>query len=85
VVLVEDGMRETLIERLNARGVAAGIHYPTLVPFQPAYAHLGYQRGQFPVAEDVASRCLSLPMYPELTDAQLEYVADTLKECLKTR
>jgi dTDP-4-amino-4,6-dideoxygalactose transaminase len=83
VVLVDDGVREMLIEKLAERGVSTGIHYPTPVPFQPAYAQLGYQRGQFPVAEDVARRCLSLPMYPDLTGVQIEYVAETLKDCLK--
>ena len=84
VVLVEDGVREGLLQKLAERGVAAGVHYPTLVPFQPAYEHLGYRPGQLPVAEDVARRCLSLPMYPELTDMQIEYVAESVKECLKT-
>jgi dTDP-4-amino-4,6-dideoxygalactose transaminase len=53
------------------------------VPFQPVYANLGYRRGEFPVAEGVASRCLSLPMFPELTDEQLEYVAETIKDCVE--
>ena len=71
-------------KQLAERGVATAIHYPTLVPFQPAYAHLGYRRGHFPVAEGVAGRCMSLPMYPELSDQQLEYVAQSLQDCLKT-
>ena len=49
------------------QGIATGIHYPTPVPFQPAYAHLGYRRGDFPVAEHLMANCLSLPMFPELT------------------
>lgn len=84
VVLVEDGVRDRLIESLAERGVATGVHYPTLVPLQPAYASLGYGPGQLPVAEDVARRCLSLPMYPDLTDDQIVYVAESVKECLKT-
>jgi dTDP-4-amino-4,6-dideoxygalactose transaminase len=63
--------------------VATGIHYPTPVPHQPAYAHLGYSRGDFPVAEDVAGRCLSLPMFPELTREQIEYVAKALRAWLR--
>ena len=53
------------------------------MPFQPAYQHLGYQPGVFPVAEDLMRNCLSLPMYPELTATQLEYVAAALRECLQ--
>ncbi len=62
------------------RGVATSIHYPTLVPFQPAYASLGYRRGAFPVAEDLFASCLSLPIYPELTEEQVRYVARVLRE-----
>jgi len=84
VVLVDGIEREVLMKRLAERGIATAIHYPTLVPHQPAYAHLGCRRGEFPVAEDVASRCLSLPMFPELTDEQLEYVAESVKDCLRS-
>jgi dTDP-4-amino-4,6-dideoxygalactose transaminase len=45
---------------------------------QPAYAGLGYGRGDFPVAELLAERILSLPMFPEIGDAQIEYVVDRL-------
>lgn len=82
VVLLEDTDRGRLMTQLAERGVATAIHYPTLVPFQPAYAHLGYRRGDFPIAEHVASRCLSLPMFPEMTDEQLVYVAESVKECI---
>jgi len=74
--------RDELRSALAERGVAAGVHYPTPVPFQPAYHHLGYRAGDFPVAEDLMRSCLSLPLYPELTAAQLEYVAAALRECL---
>ncbi len=76
--------RDELRSALAEWGVATGIHYPTPVPFQPAYRHLGHQPGDFPVAEELMRSCLSLPMYPELTAAQLEYVATALCECLQT-
>ncbi|MBI2823276.1 MAG: DegT/DnrJ/EryC1/StrS family aminotransferase [Planctomycetia bacterium] len=82
VVLADGVDRQILIKRLAERGVATAIHYPTPVPLQPAYAHLGHRRGDFPVAEDVTSRCLSLPMFAELTDDQVEYVADAIKDCV---
>lgn len=84
VVLLDGADRATLAKGLAERDIATAIHYPTLVPNQPAYAHLGYRRGQFPIAEGVAGRCMSLPMYPELSDHQLEYVAQSLQDCLKT-
>lgn len=83
VVLVPLGLRDEIRERLAAVGVATGVHYPTLVPHQPAYAPLGYNRGDFPTAEDVAARCLSLPMFPELTEEQIGAVAAALRACLR--
>jgi Predicted pyridoxal phosphate-dependent enzyme apparently involved in regulation of cell wall biogenesis len=50
---------------------------------QKAYAHLGYKAGDFPVAEKAARECLSLPIYPELTDAQVQRVADVVKDFFK--
>jgi dTDP-4-amino-4,6-dideoxygalactose transaminase len=79
VVLLEGVQRKQLMDQLAERGVATAIHYPTLVPFQPAYAHLGYRPGDLPVAEDVSSRCLSLPMFAELSDEQLLHVAQSIK------
>jgi dTDP-4-amino-4,6-dideoxygalactose transaminase len=70
--------RETLGATLDAAGVGTGVHYPTPVHLQPAYAGLGYERGAFPNAEQYAATCLSLPMFPELTPEQQEYVAESI-------
>ncbi len=83
VVLVRGISRDVLQKRLAERGVATGVHYPTPVPLQPAYAELGYHPGDLPVAEDVMSHCLSLPMFAELTEEQIEYTATALKDCLQ--
>ena len=64
--------------RLGARGVQTGIHYPVPLHLTPAYAGLGYARGDFPVAEALAARILSLPMFPQLTAEQQEYVVERL-------
>ena len=58
---------EQLLKKLNAAGIGAGIHYPIPIHLQPAYRHLGYRPGDFPVTERAAERILSLPMYAELT------------------
>lgn len=82
VVLVPDGSRDVLQKELARRGIATGVHYPTPVPLQPVYAHLGYRPGDFPVAEDVMRRCLSLPIFPEMTEEQIERVAEVLCELM---
>jgi dTDP-4-amino-4,6-dideoxygalactose transaminase len=76
-VEVED--RDTVRERLRDMGVATGVHYPTPIHLQPAYTNLGHGLGTFPEAERSSARVLSLPMYPELTDAQVDHVAASLR------
>lgn len=71
--------REPLLKHLNAHGIGAGVHYPIPVHLQPAYANLGYQRGDLPATEAFADECLSLPIYPELADDQLQRVVTEVK------
>jgi dTDP-4-amino-4,6-dideoxygalactose transaminase len=66
--------RDTVIRSLSEQGVGTGIHYPIPVHLQAAYRSLGYGRGAFPVAEQCADEFVSLPMFPELTNQQLEWV-----------
>jgi dTDP-4-amino-4,6-dideoxygalactose transaminase len=77
---VEVGDRDGVRARLQRMGVAAGVHYPTPAHLQPAYAHLRRGAGSFPEAERSAARVLSLPMFPELTDAQVDRVVEALRE-----
>jgi dTDP-4-amino-4,6-dideoxygalactose transaminase len=58
------------------------LHYPLPLHLQKAYAHLGYKKGDFPVTENIADRLLSLPMYPELSKQQIEYVVQSIEEFL---
>ncbi|MCI0655720.1 MAG: DegT/DnrJ/EryC1/StrS family aminotransferase [Acidobacteria bacterium] len=76
VVQVED--REGFQAHLRQHGVESGIHYPVPIHLQPAYAYLGYSLGDFPVAESLAQRIVSLPIYPEMTEAQIETVIDAV-------
>ncbi len=80
VVAVED--RDGVRERLAQRGVDSGIHYPVPLHVQPAYGELGYSLGDFPVAERRAQRILSLPMFPEITREQRDYVVTCLTQAL---
>jgi dTDP-4-amino-4,6-dideoxygalactose transaminase len=70
--------REALQAALKEEGVSTGIHYPIPVHMQTAFADLGYQAGDFPVAERVANEVLSLPMYPELSEEQVKTVSTAL-------
>jgi dTDP-4-amino-4,6-dideoxygalactose transaminase len=64
---------------LTEAGVQTGVHYPIPVHLQPAYADLGYSSGDFPIAEQAAAEVLSLPMFPEMTDQQIESIATVFR------
>jgi dTDP-4-amino-4,6-dideoxygalactose transaminase len=75
--------REAIRNGLEEAGVETAIHYPIPVHLQKAYAALGYGPGAFPVSEKIASEILSLPIYPELTDAQVEKICSSIGEALQ--
>jgi dTDP-4-amino-4,6-dideoxygalactose transaminase len=79
IYAVRTKQRDALKQHLKSRDIETGIHYPIPLHLQPVNANLGYQRGDFPNAEQVADEELSLPMYPELTDAQVEIIAQAVK------
>lgn len=74
--------RDTVLLRLKEEGIDAGIHYPVPLHLQPAYGHLGYARGDFPATERVADQILSLPIFPEMTEGQVETVVSALRRAL---
>jgi len=74
--------REAVMASLQSKGVASGIHYPIPLHLQEAYKDLGYQKGQFPIAERCAQQQVSLPMFAELSEDQVSYVAETLKKAV---
>ena len=71
--------RDALQEFLKARGVGTAVYYPLPLHLQPCFAYLGYREGQFPESERASREVLSIPVFPELTEAQLAYVADTVR------
>lgn len=78
--MIETERRDDLKDFLHERGIQTGIHYPTPIHLQKAYADLGHKRGDFPHAEYLAPRILSLPMFAELTDDQIQYVCGQIAE-----
>lgn len=80
--VIRCGHRDRLRQRLNSQGIQTGIHYPVPVHLQQAFKMCGYRRGDLPVTEQIAQEILSLPMYPELTVEQIEYVAEAIKASL---
>jgi dTDP-4-amino-4,6-dideoxygalactose transaminase len=72
--------RDPLQQALHRRGIQTGIHYPIPVHLQKAYADLGYRSGDFPCSEQVASETLSLPMYAEISDTQIEVVSAVVRD-----
>jgi len=76
--------RDSVLAAMGERGIGCGIHYPRPVHLQKAYEHLGLGIGSFPVTERCANEILSLPMFPELTAAQVETVVHELKAVLST-
>lgn len=83
IFMIQVENRDAVAAYLNERGVATGLHYPLPLHQQKAYKHLNIPDGSFPVTEAVAKRLLSLPMFPELTEEQIQHVASTLKEAVK--
>ena len=72
--------RDGLQKFLNESNIETSIHYPTALPNMQAYKYLNHTPSDFPIASDYQSKILSLPMYPELTKEQMEYVASKIKE-----
>ena len=76
-------LRDRLKEYLTQQGVNVGLHYPIPLHLQECFKSLGYQKGDFPNSERIAEAGLSLPMFPEMTDEQINYVIGKVKEFFK--
>ncbi|HEX7655075.1 MAG TPA: DegT/DnrJ/EryC1/StrS family aminotransferase, partial [Verrucomicrobiae bacterium] len=77
--VVRTEKRDALKKHLADAGVGTVLNYPKALPFYPAYAYLGHKPEDFPVAYANQSRILSLPIFPEMTDEMIQYVAHTIK------
>ena len=79
-IMVPKDNRDSLIVCLKMSGIDTGIYYPVPLHLQPAYKILGFKRGMFPIAEDVVTQILTLPMHQYLTNEEIESVSDGIKE-----
>jgi len=80
VIRVEE--RDSFRSNLEKHGIETQIHYPKAIHQQPAYSSLGYSAGAFPVTEELIKKIVSLPMHPHLTEDEVKYVAQTIREIL---
>ncbi len=81
--VVRSNDRETIRQRLAEEGIGTGIHYAVPLHLEPAFSFLGYEKGDFPVAERQAGQILSLPMYPYLAKSEIEVIAGAIEKCAK--
>ncbi|MBU1869501.1 MAG: DegT/DnrJ/EryC1/StrS family aminotransferase [Candidatus Omnitrophica bacterium] len=82
-VLRLNGPSQGLIKHLNDRGIDSRVYYPVPLHLQECFKYLGYKNGDFPESEKAAGETLSIPVYPDLTKEELDYIAQTIKEFLK--
>ena len=82
--VIRAAARDALAEHLRGCGIGTGVHYPVPVHRQPGYAHLGYGPGRLPATEAAAEQVLSLPMYPDLTEAAADAVAVAIRRFYET-
>ncbi len=76
--------RDRLMEHLTANNIGCAVHYPVPQHLQKCLTHLGYKEGDLPEAENAAKEILSLPIFPEITKEEQDYVIDTINDFLST-
>jgi dTDP-4-amino-4,6-dideoxygalactose transaminase len=85
VVRVPNGDRDTLRDFLKERGIEAGVHYPIALPYLNAYRYLNHGESDFPDSLQASREILSLPMFPELTDQQIDVIAGEIRKFFADR
>jgi dTDP-4-amino-4,6-dideoxygalactose transaminase len=80
VVRAGKELRSKIQEYLGSKGISTGIHYPIALPNLKAYAYLNFNRNDFPEATRASQEILSLPMFPELTETQIGYIVEKVRE-----
>lgn len=80
--ILQSENRSEIITKLKERGISTGIYYPVPLHLQKVYKNLGYKKGDLPVAEYLSERTFAIPIYPELNNEQIQYIIDSVKECI---
>lgn len=81
--VIRTNKRDELKDYLKSKEIGVGIHYPSALPFLPAYKYLGHKPSDFPVSHQYQSEILSLPMFPELANDQINYIVNSINEFFK--
>jgi len=82
-VRVPGPLRQAIVDYMSSHDIATGFHYPVAVHMQPCFSELGYKMGDFPQSESHADRELSLPIYPEMTEIQVNRVVTILRQAME--
>ena len=82
--IIRTQKRDELQKYLSENGISTGLHYPIPLHLQNAYKNFNLLNGNYPVTEKVSNEILSLPMFPELTEQQILYVAEKIKDFFST-
>lgn len=77
--------RDEIIEFLKEKGISSRIYYPVPLHLQPCYKDLGYTEGSFPISENAVKKVVSLPVYPELTNEQVDYIIGSVEEFINRK
>ena len=77
--VIRSQRRDQLQQHLQKKGIGTLIHYPVAIHLQPAYTHLGYKKGSFPIAEEIADTCLSLPLWPGMKQSHINRITEEIK------
>ncbi|MGC9327789.1 MAG: DegT/DnrJ/EryC1/StrS family aminotransferase, partial [Candidatus Hinthialibacter sp.] len=81
--VIQVSNRDAVAQSLQERGVGVGFHYPIPLHLQSAYQWMEHKKDAFPVTEEYAQKLLSLPMFPQMSEEQINYVCDSLIELVQ--
>lgn len=77
--VIKTETRDKLSEFLKTKGIVTGVHYPRPVHLTESFSHLGHKKGAFPVSEAASKNVMSLPVYPQMTDEEIDYIIKAIK------
>lgn len=83
IYMIRTKQRDALQQHLQRNGIGTLIHYPAPPHLQKAYGSMGYKSGDFPIAEGIASTCLSLPLWPGMRESEVNYIAKETMKCFQ--